>query len=108
MNNLPIRPAGSAIAVPPMLRIKEIKKILGSNVEIVSPSKIAKQSTHLITNFEKAIVRFLKVRPAQLDDLEKSLSLNSNEILKYLTTLLDKKVIRIVSYKNKRYFLIND
>jgi wyosine [tRNA(Phe)-imidazoG37] synthetase (radical SAM superfamily) len=105
--NIPVRPPGVKIALPGIKQVKDIKKIIGAKAEIVSFVPKKKQE-RVSKNIKKEILNFLKRRPANLEDLEKSLGLDARDISGYLRELLDKGTIRERTYKGKNYFVSND
>ena len=105
--NLPIRPAPEKISVPSFKSVSRIKKIINRKIEAVSASKDKKQN-RTYKDADKQIVKYLKRRPANLDDLMKSLGLNCSEIIKHLADLLDEGKIKSSVHGKKRYFAAND
>jgi len=106
--NLPIRPAGVKIFLPNQKRINNIKKILGRNSKVVAKFSLKKRKRRIGGDLRRDILNFLKVRPASLEDLVKSLGVNPNWIIKQLFMLLEQKVIRECWIKRTKYFVIND
>ncbi len=102
--NLPIRPAGVKISLPAEKKIKRIKEMICKDVEVVSDFSAKRKGSKTLKDLGKKILRFLKVRPANLEDLMHSFAANPSEVAKELNFLLDKKKIR----KKKKYFVIND
>ena len=102
--NLPIRPAGVKISLPSAQRLKKIKEIIFEDVEVVSGFSATRRLPKSYKSLDKKILRFLKVRPASLEDLMHSFSANPNQISKELNFLLEKKRI----HKRNKYFVLND
>ena len=106
--NLPVRPARVKIPLPSQKRINSIKKILGKNSKVVVKFSLKKKGGKPYGNLKKDIFNFLKVRPATLEDLTKSLSANSNEIVKQLFLLLEKNKVKESRLRGIKYFVVND
>ena len=106
--NLPIRPAGVKISLPSRSKIERIKKALGKRSKVVVKFSLKKSGSKTYGNLKRDIFVFLKVRPATLDDLTRSLNANSNEIAKQLFLLLDQKKIKKSRLRGIKYFVIND
>ncbi len=106
--NFPVRPARVKVFLPSRSKIEMIKKILGKSSKFVIKFSLSKRSSKGSVNLEKDILNFLKVRPASLDDLLKSLSVNPNQISKQLFLLLTKKLIKEHRVSGVKYFIIND
>jgi len=102
--NLPIRPAWLKISLPSKKKVKKIKEIIYKDVEIVSSFSAKRRSDKVSKGLGKKILRFLRVRPASLEDLMHSFVANPNEIVKELNFLLKKKQI----HRKNKYFVIND
>jgi wyosine [tRNA(Phe)-imidazoG37] synthetase (radical SAM superfamily) len=102
--NLPIRPAEVKVSLPGAKKVKRIKEIICEDVEVVSRFSAKRKGDKTLRDLGKKILRFLKVRPASLEDLMHSFAANPNEIVKELNFLLEKKQI----HQKKKYFVIND
>lgn len=102
--NLPVRPSGVKIALPEYSRVKAIKKIIGPRAEIVS-SFYKQAQKKFSESIEQDIIRYLKVRPATLIDLTKSLGQDKISLGKRLKALIGKRVIKEKIYHNKKYFV---
>ncbi len=92
--NTVARPPSEKYAKPLSLsQLNKIKTIFGKNCEVVAefkkPSNLIKS-----TNCEKSILAYLKRRPGTLNDLQKSLGMNVNELIKNLDRLLTTKKIK--------------
>jgi len=106
--NLPVRPAGVKISLPSRSKIEMIKKVLGRTAKVVAKFSGKKSGGKAYGNLKRDIFNFLKVRPATLEDLTRSLTANPNEITKQLFLLLEKKKIKESRYRGIKYFVIND
>lgn len=102
--NLPVRPSGAKITFPDFDRVKAIKKIIGKKAEIVS-SFYRQAQKKFSQSIEQDIIRYLKVRPATLVDLAKSLGQDKAYLDKQLKKLLGEKVIKDKIHHNKKYFI---
>jgi len=106
--NIPIRPAGVELSIPSPKKIKTIERVLGKTSKGVVKFSLKKSGGKDYGNLKRNILKFLKVRPATLEDLTKSLTANPNEIVKQLSFLLDNKSIKTRKASGVKYFLIND
>lgn len=105
--NFPVRPAPVKLRLPADKRIKEIKKILGSNVEIAEYSHQEKQNS-FATSRDFEILKYLRRRPATLEDLGIFLKADVSEIKKILKSMLKNRDVKEYSCRDKKYFVIND
>ncbi|MEI8350601.1 MAG: radical SAM protein [Candidatus Omnitrophota bacterium] len=105
--NLPVRPATSAIKLPSFRRIEAIRKIIGLRTEIVASCHKETQRK-LICTPEKAIITFLRRRPATLEDLRNSLGMTKSNVGAILSELLMHKKIKARVYLGKKHFGIYD
>jgi wyosine [tRNA(Phe)-imidazoG37] synthetase (radical SAM superfamily) len=102
--NLPVRPSGVKITLPEYDRMKVIKKIIGKKAEIVS-SFYKQAQRRFSQSIEQDIIKYLKVRPATLIDLTKSLGQDKAYLEKQLKVLMGKKIIKEKIHHNKKYFV---
>ncbi len=105
--NLPIRPAVKKVSIPNLSRIKKIKEIINSGIEIITEFPKQKKSKKIKINQEK-IINYLKRRPATKENLSIFFGINVSELLKYSTDLIAQDKIKIKKIKNNKYFVIND
>jgi wyosine [tRNA(Phe)-imidazoG37] synthetase (radical SAM superfamily) len=105
--NLPIRPSGEEVFSPDSIQIQKIANIIGQEVEVVAPFPKDKKLKE-VTVKEEEIIDYLRRRPATADDLSSFLGININELLKYLTQLLEEKKIKVKIENQTKHFLIND
>jgi len=105
--NLPVRPAEVKIPLPNRSKIEMVKKILGKGSKAVAKFSLKKSGIRAYGNLRRDIVNFLKVRPATLEDLTRSLTANSNEITKQLFFLLEQKRVKESRHRGIKYFVIN-
>jgi len=102
--NLPVRPSGAKITFPDFARVKAIKKIIGTRAEIVS--LFYKQAQKKFSqSIEQDIIKYLKIRPATLTDLAKSLGQDKAYLEKQLKALMVKKIIKEKNHHNKKHFI---
>ena len=106
--NLPVRPAGAKVSLPSRSKIEMIKKVLGKGSKIVVKFSLKKRGGKAYENLKKDIFNFLKVRPATLEDLTRSLTANPNEVVKQISLLLEKKLIKMSRARGVKYFVTND
>jgi wyosine [tRNA(Phe)-imidazoG37] synthetase (radical SAM superfamily) len=102
--NLPIRPSGVNLKLPQYLRLKEIKQIIGRKCEVVRSfyQQVQKKFSQSI---EEEIIKYLKVRPATIEDLERFLGLKKKVLKTYLEKITAKKIITRKIYHKKDYFV---
>ena len=106
--NLPVRPAGVKISFPSRKKIERIKKGLGKGSKVVVKFSFKKSGGKAYRNLKRDIFYFLKVRPATLEDLTRSLTARSKEITKQLVLLLEEKKIKKSRHRGVKYFVTND
>jgi len=106
--NLPIRPAGVKLSLPSQRKVKSIERAFGKTAKGVVKFSLNKSQGAAYGNLKKNILKFLKVRPATLEDLGKSLTANLNEMVKQLALLLSEKSIKTSITGGVKYFVIND
>lgn len=102
--NLPVRPAGAKITFPDYDRVIAIKKIIGPKAEIVS-SFYKQAQKKFSESIEQDVIKYLKIRPATLVDLTKSLGQDKVYLEAQLKKLLGKKIIKEKIHHNKKYFV---
>lgn len=101
--NIPVRPPVSMLTLPSFERVKEIKRIIGGNVEILSRVSSDKQ-VRLVKEVDKEILKYLKRRPATFKDLTSSLGISSKGTRGVLDILLKEKKIKEVMFHGSKYF----
>ncbi len=105
--NLPVRPATKQVFAPNLRQTNKIKDIIDENIEIVGPfskSRKAKQ----VEFAEERIICYLKRRPATQEDLNNSLGMNPNEVIKCLAHLLEIGKIKAKTQQDRKHFVAND
>jgi wyosine [tRNA(Phe)-imidazoG37] synthetase (radical SAM superfamily) len=102
--NIPVRPAWADIALPDKERVREIAKIIGGNIEIIARfnKKPRKQSGGDAAN---VIIEFLKRRPANLSDLEKTLGISRLRLNRSLRDLISRGKIKEKMAHGEKYFI---
>lgn len=103
--NIPVRPQAVMPALPSRKRVNEIKRIIGGNVEVVSGRLLTKQK-RLFEKNDTGILKYLKRRPATLEDLTSSLGISSQEIRCVLDTFLKERKIKEVIFHGSKYFTV--
>ena len=125
--NLPVRPAGVnpvrsikgkgkknktsnevKIPLPSRKKVEGIKRVFGKTARVVVKFSLKKRGGKAYGNLKRDIFNFLKVRPATLEDLTRSLTANPNEIVKQLSLLLEEKKIKLSRIRGVKYFVTND
>jgi len=104
--NLPVRPAGVRIPLPSRSKIETIKKVLGRTAKVVVKFSLKKRKREVGGDLRRDILNFLRVRPATLEDLTRSLTANPNEIIKQLYLLLEQKSIKEHMFRKVKYFMV--
>ncbi len=104
--NLPIRPAGVMVSLPSLKKVESIKKALAKNAEVVTKFSLKERGNKSYEDLGRDILNFLKVRPASLEDLIKSLGVNPNQIIKQLYLLLEQKLIKEYMLRKTKYFMV--
>lgn len=105
--NLPVRPSSYKISPPLPKAVSRIKKIIDNKAEVTRPSNKNRQQK-FYKEVDRQLLSYLRRRPANLEDLVVSLGLNSNELIKHLSTLLKKKKIKRFTHQKNKYFIAND
>jgi wyosine [tRNA(Phe)-imidazoG37] synthetase (radical SAM superfamily) len=103
--NLPVRPSGSKIMLPPRKKIAVMTDIIGGNIEVVTHFR-KKRQPYFLKNPEKQVLNFLKRRPATFSDLEKASGVPKGRLAKVLKGLLAEKEISKNLHQGKEYFVI--
>tara|TARA_B100000315_G_C14567721_1_gene583833 strand:+ start:851 stop:1780 length:930 start_codon:yes stop_codon:yes gene_type:complete len=106
--NLPVRPSDYKVSLPDKEKIKKIKAILSEAAEVVSDFRSKRRAPKIDKDLTEALMSYLKVRPASIEDLISSLGKTRKDTLKQLNTLIAKKVVRLSIHKNKKYYRLND
>lgn len=106
--NLPIRPSGIKVPLLGLKRIKEIKQVLAKSAEVITKFSLKERKSELRSNPGRDILNFLKVRPATLKDLKKSLALSPKCLANQLLLLRAQKKIKESSFRKIKYFRAND
>jgi wyosine [tRNA(Phe)-imidazoG37] synthetase (radical SAM superfamily) len=105
--NLPIRPSGAKIILPDFKHLRQIKKIIGPKAEIVS-SFYKDTQKKFSKSLQDDILKYLNIRPATINDLEKFLGIKS-DLLRGLTNRLLKLGLIIKKlYNHKIYFICDN
>jgi len=100
--NTVARPPAFSSAMPVDEKfLKEVKKYFGNKSEIVAGFKSKKGFSK---DIEEAILKALSIRPMTLEQLEESVELHRDEILKYLGIFEAKGRIKEVMFSGKKYF----
>ncbi len=102
--NTVVRPPAEGFAQPlDQERMEEIRGQLGDIAEIVVDFPKKEQNPR-DKNIQKAILAYLKRRPATLTDLTTSLGIHNNEVIKYLDRLRKDGKIRVVQHSDQQYY----
>jgi len=94
---------GSFIKLPSQERLKEIKDIIGSNVQIIGKVDYKKYDRKL-AEIEKEIIELIKRRPVSIKDISSSLGFNLNEVIKIVDKLQRDGEIEYSINENMKYY----
>ncbi len=102
--NTVVRPPTEEFASPiSRVRLNQIKKVLGRKCEVIAEFK--ESENFLRANNKKTIVlQYLQRRPGTLIDLNSSLGINQNELIKYLNDLMRTKKVIKRRYRGKIFY----
>ncbi|RLE14843.1 radical SAM protein [Candidatus Aerophobetes bacterium] len=102
--NTPVRPPAEEFVRPlSMQNLEEIKSLLGDKCEVVAAFKRARQKAYR-EDVEEQIITLIKRRPVTLTDISNSLGIHRNEVIKYIESLSDRKLLQSKIYSGKRYY----
>lgn len=102
--NTVVRPPNENCAKPlSKNQLNKIKKMFGKNCEVAVGFKKSPNLQNF-KNRDKNILAYLKRRPGTLNDLQKSLGMNVNELIKNLDRLLITKKIKKRRYGGKIFY----
>ncbi len=102
--NTVVRPPAEITAQPiSRSRLEEIQKFLGDKAEIIAEFQGGDQPPYQ-ENIASQILDMVKRRPVTLEDISSSLGKHRNAVLKELNSLLQENKIKIVIYKNLKYY----
>ena len=109
--NTVVRPPAEKDALPLDKReLEDIKNLLSDDVpvEIIAQFSAKAKKVYNV-NIEKEVVELLKRRPCRLEEMADSLGINRNELLKYITQLQNRNVIKLIQSKedSEKYYIIN-
>jgi len=106
--NTPVRPSGfKEVFVPDLNNIQLFKDILGKKVETINQTidnKFISDYIEKNKDIYERIVELAKRRPVTIRDLNYSIGVNINEIIKYMSLLLKDDKIKYKIYRNTRYY----
>jgi wyosine [tRNA(Phe)-imidazoG37] synthetase (radical SAM superfamily) len=83
--------------------LKRIKSFLGKNCEIIPEFKV-KVGRPYPKEIEEKVLELLKRRPSTLSDISALLGRHPNEVVKWLSDLLEEGKITYVKYRNKGHY----
>ncbi|MEO0156509.1 MAG: radical SAM protein [candidate division WOR-3 bacterium] len=102
--NTVVRPPNEKYARALTLKeMRKIKKIMGRKCEIIAEFK-KERNILKTTGYADLIIEYLKRRPGTQKDIGKSLGVNHNEIVKYLSDLLKAKKIKKRIYGGEIFY----
>jgi wyosine [tRNA(Phe)-imidazoG37] synthetase (radical SAM superfamily) len=96
-------PTENNIKLSDTSRLEKIKNILGDKTEIIGRADYQKYGRKLI-EIEKEIVELLRRRPMEIKDIAYSLGININEVIKFISKLLDAGEIKKVNRNDDIYY----
>ena len=103
--NLPVRPSGAKINLPPYKKILMFKKIIGPRAQIV-PGFYKETKKQFSQSVQKDLVRMLSVRPTSYPDLLNCLGLERRELDRNLRLLSTEGRIRSKMHRGKKFYTI--
>lgn len=106
--NLPVRPPLAPIKLPDRRTVQRIKRIIGGNVEVVGKFSSQRCRRNKKQDVRKAVLNFLKIRPARINELESSIDAGADKIRREVKSLIIKGEIRERVYRQKKYLVTND
>ncbi|UCD15910.1 MAG: radical SAM protein [Candidatus Omnitrophota bacterium] len=101
--NLPVRPTPVKLKLPTKGKLSILAKIIDFNIEVAESFHKNRQRRFSLDAKEQ-IIRYLRRRPATLDDLRRSLGLDAAGVNKDLRSLVQSKKIKQYLYRGKKYF----
>ncbi len=102
--NTVIRPPLEEYARPITLNeLNKIKKIMGKNCEVIAEFKMDDNISKK-EGINEMIIQYLKRRPGTQKDINKTLGINQNEIVKYLSELLKTRKIKKRIYRGVIFY----
>jgi len=102
--NTPVRPPAEEFVRPLSIQnLEKIKSLLGDKCEVIAAFKRARQKAYR-EDVEEQIITLIKRRPVTLTDISNSLGIHRNEVIKYIESLSDKKLLQSKIYSGKRYY----
>lgn len=102
--NTVVRPPSEKYARPLSLKeLNKIKKIMGKNCEVIAEFKMDDNISKK-EGINEMIIQYLKRRPGTQKDISKTLGINQNEIVKYLSELLKTGKIKKRIYRGVIFY----
>jgi wyosine [tRNA(Phe)-imidazoG37] synthetase (radical SAM superfamily) len=102
--NTPVRiPAENAVNPPESEKIAQIKLKLSGKAQIIGDSNL-KGMLIIDDNLADSIIRFIRVRPANLENISSTFGIHANEALKILNELVKKSIIKYRFYNGDNYY----
>jgi wyosine [tRNA(Phe)-imidazoG37] synthetase (radical SAM superfamily) len=102
--NTPVRPPAEDFAYPLTLkRLEEIRNLFGNNAEVVSEFA-APMGDSFESNKDAEILSLIKRRPCTAEDISRALGLHLDEVVKDLSRLARKGVIRYRMYEHHCFY----
>ncbi|MEO0206842.1 MAG: radical SAM protein [candidate division WOR-3 bacterium] len=102
--NTVVRPPSEKFARPlSMSDLKLVKKIFGNNCEVVAEFK-RPGNIPVLRDINEMVLQYLKRRPATMVDMNKSLGINQNELVKSIQGLMKSGKIKKKRYGGKIFY----
>jgi wyosine [tRNA(Phe)-imidazoG37] synthetase (radical SAM superfamily) len=102
--NTPVRPPAEDFAYPLTLkRLEEVRSLLGKNTEVVSEFE-APMGDIFESDQDAEILNLIKRRPCTAEDISRALGLHLDEVVKDLSRLTRKGVIRYRMYEHHCFY----
>ncbi len=102
--NTVVRPPTDKSAHPLSIeKLEEIRDFFGENCEVIAEFKREKQAD-FSEDIEQAIIELIKRRPVTLSDINNSLGIHRNELIKYLESSEKSNRIKKTNYEGVTYY----
>jgi len=102
--NTPIRLADLNLSLPKKDKLARLERIISQNVEVITNFRTSEIRQSSILSQRTKILAFIKVRPATIKDLEKSLGLSKADIRKKINAFVKRGLVVKKIYNKQIYF----
>ena len=105
--NIPVRPSWVKIRLPSRKTLEDMKRILGNKTEIVG-SFSGRRQKRMFLNTKDTVSRFIRTRPATLQDLILSLGLDRRKAEVFLKELARDSIVKAYNRLGEKYYAADD